>query len=190
MANQILQIVKANGQIIFADHGTDFVGGTSGTSLEVATATDVQMDTTDVADTAGRQSAQADLGATRAKQFVLTAAVEMAATPTTGERLDFYWCASNQSTAGDGNPGYCTGVDGAYAGGVATLAEGLKQLDFIGSLICSADATTTVQVAVIGVFPAPHRYGSLVVVNESGAAFHSDAVETHFVIDPIPDEIQ
>lgn len=188
MANEIL--VKVGTQIIFADHATDFAGGTSGTSLEVATATDVQFDTTDVADTAGRQSAQVDLGATRSRLFVLSAALEMAATPTTGERVDFYWVASNQSTAGDGNPGYATGVDAAYAGGVATLAEGLRQLMYIGPMIMSADATTTVQVAVIAIFSPPTRFGSLVVVNESGAAFHSDAVETHVVMDPIVDEIQ
>jgi hypothetical protein len=190
MPNEVLQKVKSNGQIIFADHATDFVGGASGTSLEVATATDVQMDMTDVADTAAQQSAQADLTATRARQFALTAAVEMAATPTTVESIDFYWNASNQSTAGDGNSGYASGSDAAYAGGVAELAEGLKQLIYIGSMIVSADATGTVQVAFIGVFSPPHRYGSLIVVNESGAAFHSDAVETHFVLDPIIDEIQ
>lgn len=188
MANEVLQ--KVGTQIIFADHGTDFVGGTSGTSLEVATATNVQIDTTGVADTAGRQSVQVDLGATRARQYVMSAALEMAATPTTGETVDFYWVASNQSTAGDGNPGYATGTDAAYAGGVATLAEGLKQLIYVGSMIMSADATTTVQVAVIGVFSPPQRFGSLVIVNESGAAFHSDAVETHVVMDPIVDEIQ
>lgn len=190
MANQILQVVKTNGQLIFADHAGDFVGGATASSLEVATATDVQMITASVADTAARQSTKADLTALRARQFALTAAVEMAATPVTGEPIDFYWCASNQSGAANGNPGYCSGSDSAYAGGVATLAEGLKQLIYIGSLICSADATTTVQIAVIGVFSPPHRYGSLVVVNESGAAFHSDDVETHFVLDPIIDEVQ
>ncbi len=189
MANEVL--VKVGTQIIFADHATDFVGGTSGTSIEVATALDVQLDTTDVADTAGRQSAQADLGATRARRYLVSAALEMADTPTTGEVVEFYWCASNQSVAGDGNPGYCTGVDGAYAGGVATLAEGLAQLIRIGVMRMSADATTTVQVAVIHKdFRPPTRYGSLVVVNESGAAFHSDAVETHIVMDPIVDEVQ
>lgn len=188
MPNEVLQ--KVGTQLIFADHGTDFVGGTPGTSLEVAGAIDVQLDTTGVADTAARQSAQADLGATRARQFQMSAALEMALTPTTGEVVDFYWVASNQPVAGDGNPGYATGADAAYAGGVATLAEGLKQLIYVGSMVMSADATATVQVAVIGVFSPPTRYGSLVVVNESGAAFHSDAVETHIVMDPIVDEVQ
>ena len=57
-------------------------------------------------------------------------------------------------------------------------------------MIMSADATATLQVAIIGVFTPPHRYGSLIVVNESGAAFHNDDVETHFVMDPLIDEIE
>ena len=72
---------------------------------------------------------------------------------------------------------------------VAELAEGIKQLIYIGSMVMSADATTTVQVAFIGVFSPPTRYGSLIVINESGAAHHSDAVESHIVFDPIVDEI-
>ncbi len=189
-ANEIQLVVGSNKQFIFADHGTDFVGGASGSSVEVATATNVQIDTTDVADTAARQSVQADLGANRYQRYVLTGALEMAATPVTGEVVDVYWNASNQATAGDGNAGYASGTDAAYAGGVGTLAEGLKQLIYIGSIVMSADATTTVQVAIMGVFTPPHRYGSLIIVNESGAAFHSDAVETHFVLDPLIDEIE
>lgn len=188
--NEIQLVVGTNKQFIFADHATDFVGGATGTSLEVATATDVQLDMTSVADTAARQSAQVDLGANRYQRYALTAALEMAATPTTGEVVDFYWNASNQSTAADGNAGYATGSDAAYAGGVATLAEGLDQLIYIGSMILSADATATVQVGSPVVFTPPHRFGSLIVVNESGAAFHSDAVETHIVMDPLIDEIE
>lgn len=188
MANEVLQ--KVGTQFTFADHATDFSGGTAGTSLEQAGSTDVQMDTTDVADTAARQSVQVDLGATRARQYSLMGAVEMAATPTTGEVIEFYWNASPDGTAANGNSGYATGSDAAYAGGVATLAEGIAQLIFLGTLVCSADATTTVQVAQIATFSPPERYGSLIVKNECGAAFHSDAVETHFVLNPIVDEIQ
>ena len=188
MANEVLQ--KTGTQLTFADHATDFVGGAAGTSLEQAGSTDVQLDTTDVADAAARQSAQVDLGATRARTYSIMAAVEMAATPTTGEVIELYWAPSPDSTAANGNPGYATGSDAAYAGGVATLAEGIAQLMFLGLIVCSADATGTVQVAYVGTFNAPERYGSLIVKNESGAAFHSDAVETHIVFNPIVDEVQ
>jgi len=180
---------KTGAQFTFADHATDFVGGTALTSLEQAGSTDVQLDTTSVNDTAARESTQVDLTATRAAEYTLKGAVEMAATPTTNERIDFYWNASPDSVAGNGNMGYTVGVDGAYVGGVATLAEGLAQLKFIGSLIVSADATTTVQVAEIGTFSPQERFGSLVVVNESGAAFHSDAVETHFALQEVLPDI-
>lgn len=174
-------------QLIFADHATDFVGGASLTSLEVATATDVQLDTTSVADDAARESAQVDLGANRAERYSFAAALEMAATPVTGTTIDFYWNASPISTAGNGNMGYTVGVDGAYAGGVGTLDEGLAQLILLGSVVLSADATTTVQVSNIGgrSHDLIERFGSLIVVNRSGAAFHSDAVETHVVANPV-----
>ncbi len=181
---------KTGAQFVFADHATDFVGGASGTSLEQAGSTDVQLDTTSVGDGAARESTQADLTANRAAEYTLDGAVEIAATPTTGERIDCYWNGSPDATAGDGNMGYTVGVDGAYAGGVATLAEGLAQLQFIGSFIASADATGTVQVSEIGTFSPKHRYGSLVVVDETGAAFHSDAVETHFSLTEVLPDIQ
>lgn len=188
MANEIL--VKVGTQISFADHAGDF-SPASGTSLEVGTPINVQLALASVANGNARQSAKVDLGATRARDYTMWASIEMAATPTTGEVINFHWCASPQSTAGNGNPGYCTGVDAAYTGGVAELAEGLALLKgFIGAVVCSADATGTVQVGLIGVFSPPARYGSLVVENKCEAAFHSDDVEIHVVMVPAPDEIQ
>jgi len=176
-------------QISFADFAGDF-GPTAANDLRVGTDTETQLITTSVADDAARQSAKVDLTATRARAYSLMAAVEMAATPVTGEVIEFYWAASPNTTAATANAGYTTGSDAAYDGGVATLDEGLAQLEFIGSLVCSADATTTVQIARIGVLVPAERYGMLVVVNRSGIAFHSDDVETHFVLNPIIDEVQ
>lgn len=187
-ANEVLD--KVGTQISFADHATDFSCSVAATCLEQGTPTDVQIDVTSVADTAARESAKFDFGATRAMKYSFVAAVEMAATPTTGTIIEFYLCASPDATAANGNPGYCTGSDAAYAGGVATLAEGVAQLIFIGAFVCSADATTTVQIQQIGTFSPPERYGILVVKNETGAAFHTDVVETHFVMNPIITEVQ
>jgi hypothetical protein len=66
----------------------------------------------------------------------------------------------------------------------------VKQLILIGIGIVTAQATSTVQVLYFGRFRPPSRYGSLIVKNESGAAFHSDDVEMHVVFDPIIDEVQ
>ena len=187
MANEIL--VKVGTQFSFADHAGDF-GPTAANDLEQGTPINVQLITASVADAAARESAKLDFGAVRAKRYSLMGAVEMAATPVTGDVIELYWCASPDPTAANGNPGYCTGADAAYTGSPATLAEGVAQLIFIGAFVCSADGTAIVQIQQIGVFSPPERYGSLVVKNESGAAFHSDDVETHFVLNPIIDEVQ
>lgn len=188
MANEVLQ--KVGTQISFADHATDFVGGAAKTSLEQAGATDVQIDTTSLADTAGRESAQADLGATRARRYSVMASIEFAATPTTGTLVELYWAPSPDATAANGNPMNIDGVDAAAPSGIGTLAELVAVCQLIGSFICTNDATTAVQTAWVSTFSPAERYGILIVKNESGAAFHSDAVETHIVFNPIVDEVQ
>lgn len=187
MPNEIL--LKVGTQISFADHAGDF-SPTAANSLEQGTPTDVQLSLASVADTAARQSAKVDLGATRAALYSVMAAFELAATPTAGEVIELYWAASPDSTAANGNPGGVSGSDAAYAGYSSNLAASVKQLLFIGSFICTVQVTTTVQIAYVGVFSPPERYGSLIVKNESGAAFHSDDVECHVVFNPIVDEIQ
>jgi len=155
------------------------------TDIELGTPTDVALDLTDVAAGAAEQSVKADLGANRAPEYAVHAAIEFATEPVTGTTVDFYWSASPVSTAGTANPGYCTGTSAAYTGTPGTLAEGLKQLIGIGSLVCSADATGTIQMALIGTFSPPTRYGSLVVHNNTADAFHSDVVEMAVAFTPI-----
>ena len=181
-------VLQVGTQIIFADHGTDFVGGAAKTSLEVA-GTDVQLDTTDLADTAGRESVKVDLGASRAPAYSVLATIELAATPVTGDVIEFYWAPSPISTAANGNPMSIDGADAAAPSGDGTLAELVKLCIFIGNFICTNDPTTVIQSGYVGVFVPPERYGILIVKNESGAAFHSDAVETHIVFNPITEKI-
>jgi len=188
MPNDILLTVGT--QIIFADHGTDFVGGAAKTSLEVATATDVQLDLTSLADTAGRESAQVDLTATRAARYSVMASFEFAATPTTGTVVELYWAPSPESTATDGNPMNIDGADAAAPSGIGTLAELVAVCQKIGNFVCTNDPTTAVQTGWISTFSPAERYGILIVKNESGAAFHSDAVESHIVFNPVIDEVQ
>jgi hypothetical protein len=114
----------------------------------------------------------------------------MAATPTAGDVIELYWAPSPSATAGTANPANVTGADSAYAGYSSNLAASVKQLERIGTFVCTAQTTATVQVAECGYFVPGERYGSLVVKNESGAAFHSDDVECHVVFDPIVDEVQ
>ena len=180
-------------QICFADHAADF-SPTAANDLRVSTdgskELDVQLDMTSVADGAARQSTKVDLGAKWANGYYVRAAFELAATPVAGDVVELYWAPSPSATAANANAANVTGADSAYAGYSANLAAAVKQLIHIGDFVCTAQATATVQVAEVGVFVPPERYGSLVVKNESAAAFHSDAVETHVVFDPIVDEFQ
>lgn len=153
--------------------------------IEHGTATDVAFDLTSVADAAAEQSDKADLDEPWALEYAVQASLEFASAPTTGTTCDFYWAPSVSSSAATGNPGYVIGASGVYAGGVATLAEGLAQLIFIGSMVCSADATTTVQTAHVGTLSPPTRYGTLVMVNNSGQATHNDVVEQAVSFTPI-----
>lgn len=177
-------VIQVGTQIIFADHGTDFAGGTAKSSLEVAPATDVQIDLTSLADGSGRESAKVDFGASRAHSYSVIASLEFAATPTTGEVVAFHWAPSPISTAGNGNIMNIDGVDANAPSGIGTLAELIAASDFIGNFFCTNDITTNVQTARVGVLYPTERYGILIVENQSGAALHSDAVEHHVVFNP------
>jgi hypothetical protein len=188
MPNEVLRKTDTP-QICFADHADDFAPA-AGTSLEQGTPTDVEWEFASVIDDAARQSNQVDLGATRAPAFSVMAALEFAATPTAGQTVEFYWAPSPDSVAANGNPGGVSGSDSAYTGYSSNLDASLKQLDFIGAFIVTAQATTTVQVGIVGVLIPSERYGTLVAVNRSAASIHSDDVEIHVVFNPLVDEIQ
>lgn len=188
MANKVL--ITVGTQITFADHATDFVGGAAKTSLEQAGSTDVQLDLTSLADTAGRESAKVDLGAARAALYSVMASFEFAATPTVGDLVELYWAPSPDATAANGNVQNIDGVDAAAPSGIGTLAELVQLCQLIGVFSVSDDITGAVQTGYIGIFSPAERHGILVVKNESGAAFHSDAVESHIVFSPIEAEIQ
>lgn len=180
-------------QIVFADHGGDF-SPTAANDLRVTTdgtfETDVELDLTGVADNAFRQSAKFDLGENRAERYAVRAALEYAATPTAGTASRVYIGWSQSGTAGTANPANLTGSDAAYSGYSSNGAASVLQLDLVGVLVNTAQATATVQVLHGGEFTARGRYGCLVFENDSGAAIHSDDVECHIVLDPIVPEIQ
>ncbi len=171
-------------QLVFGDHATDFVGGATKTSLEVA-GTDVQLDLTSVADTAGRESAKFDLTADFQFMYALIASYEFAATPVTGENVEHYIAPTPIAAAANGNIMNIDGVDAAAPSGIGTLAELVDASVPVGNFKCTNDATGAVQTAFIGIYIPMFRYGILIVKNESGAAFHSDAVESHLVLVPV-----
>lgn len=191
MANKIL-LDEQNGtpkQICFRD-STDF-NPTAANDLRFGTPTLVQLDLTSVADAAYRQSTKVDLGAVRAPAYAIRGALEFAATPVAGEPVYVYWAPSSSATAGTGNAGGVSGADGAYTGYSSNADASVKQLTLAGIGVVTAQPTATVQVIEFtGMLYPTERYGSLVFKNDSGAAMHSDAVESHIVLDPVYEEVQ
>ncbi len=171
-------------QLVFADHAADFSGGAAKTSLEVA-GTDVQLDLTGLVDGSGRESAKFDLGADFHYVYGLMASYELAATPTTGEVIEHVIAPSPISAAANGNVMSIDGVDAAAPSGIGTLAELVAASIPVGNFKCTNDATPAVQTGFVGVYVPLFRYGIMIVKNESGADFHSDAVESHLVMVPI-----
>lgn len=148
---------------------------------------DVAITLTSVANNAARQAAKLDLGATRAAAYSVAADFEFAATPTAGATVEIWWAPSSSATAGTDNPGGVGGTDSAYSGYSSNLAASVIQLQLIGVFVTTAQATATVQKAFVGVLCPTMRYGTLVVYNKSGAAFHSSATNIQIVLTPIED---
>lgn len=190
MANEIL--IKQGTQIRFAVSGS-FSPADAGTDFTVGTPADIVLTLSAVANAAGRQSAKADLGATRARNFSVFAAVDFTGeTPTAGERVTYYWAPSASATTATGNIAGNSGNDGALVDGPTTtgitIAEFIKLCQPIGSLEVTDDAT--VQVGYIGTFSPQERHGQMIVVNDSGDAFEADNVEMAVWMNPIIDEVQ
>jgi len=156
-----------------------------------------QIDCTDLAGGgAARQSAKFAFPTNMDAEYVFSAAIEWEVTPeiTAGEVVDFYMGYSVSATAGTGNPGGLSGLDAAYTGYAAGgLAASLKQLVFIGSMIMDNVITTDQTQIQMGIatFRPRAQNGMLVVVNNAAsAAFHSDMVETTFLIQPLVHQAQ
>jgi hypothetical protein len=192
MATSIALRKELNGtpkQIVFADHAGDF-SPTSANDLRKTTdgsqELDVQFSLASVANAAYRQSAKFDFGALYADEYDIRGAIEHAATPTAGNAWDLYLAYSTSATAGTGNSGAASGSDAAYTGYSSNAAAAVKQLHYIGSLICTSQATGTVQVIESqNSFSPKARYASLIILNGSGAAVHSDDVECNIVFNPV-----
>lgn len=187
MATEILVTVKTNGQIVFGDHAGDFAPATANV-LAIGTPTEVQLAMAGVAAGEARQSAKVTLPDPRPAHYSFIASPEMATSVVAGETIALYWAPSTNSIAANGNPGGVSGSDADYTGTAAsTMEESLKQLQYIGVFVLTDDATGTVQIAVcIGgeEFRPRERYGSLIVVNRSTVAAHSDDVEWGIYMDP------
>lgn len=193
MANKFLiqDVDATHTQIRFFVSGS-FSPADAATNWTIGTPTDVALTLASVANDAGRQSAKADLGENRARQYAVFGCVDFTGeTPTAGETIEYYWAPSTSVTAANGNVAGNSGNDAAAPDGALgsiTLDEFIAQCQFIGVL--SIHDGASVQNGFVGVFSPVSRYGQLVVVNRSGDAFEADDVEMHQVMNPLIDELQ
>lgn len=179
--------VSVGTQIRFFVTGS-FSPADAGTNWTIGTPTDVVLTLSGVADGAGRQSTQVDLGATRSSVYEVLGCVDFTGeTPTANKTVDYYWLPSTSGTTANGNVAGNSGVDADAPGGAVpgalTIEEFAAMGQYIGSLILSNDAS--VQNGHVGAFMPSSRYGQLLVVNNSGDAFEADDVEMHQVFNPI-----
>jgi hypothetical protein len=179
MPNEIL--VKVGTAIVLAD-ATDFDNSPS--------ADTDQIDLTSLANGAARQSAKFDFTATRAAKYNVACSFEVDVAPASGAVISVYIAPSISGTAANENPGGISGSDAAYTGTAGdSLADSLLQLDFIGDVVCTADADPVMQNQSF-VYVPHARYGTLVVYNQSGQAFVGDATHHYVIFEPIIDEVQ
>lgn len=135
----------------------------------------------------GRQSATLDLGAQWSRWWRVDTDFELAATPTAGAVINLYASWNTSTGAGRGNT---SGSDAAYTGYSNNIDAAAKHLEFLGSHVCTAQATATVQKAHVGMIFPKGRYLNLVVDNRSGAAFHSTATNQVITLVPLEDFAQ
>lgn len=175
-------------QIVFADHATDF-SPTAANDLRITTdgsqELDVQMLLESVANGSYWQSAKFDFGSLFADEYDVRAALEFAATPTAGNASSLWLACSHSATAGTGNSGGASGSSSAYTGYSSNAAASVLQLQFIGSLVNTSQATGTIQIMEGRRFRPRSRYASLIFLNGSGAAMHNDSVEMNIVFNPV-----
>jgi len=185
MANEVLEKVGTSFIVANSSYspGTNTILGTYSATYDI--------DVVSLADATARQSLKWDWGATRPMAFEIRQTVELSA-DAAGGSIDLYAYESHSATAAVGNTGGCTGADAAYTGYAGmTLAESLKNLDFIGSLITGIQNDTDgVVIGRVGMWAPKSRYGGIVIVNNSGIALHSDSVEAAVLFEPIVTEIQ
>lgn len=191
MANEILRKVDTP-QIRFFVTGS-FSPVDAATNHTIGTPTDVVLTLSAVANGAARQSDKVDLGALRAPAYEVLGCVDYTGeTPSATGQTDYYWAPSTSTTQANGNVAGNSGADGACPNGALgsiTLAEFLRQCDFIGSLFTHDGAV--VQNGLVNPRWSPSsRYGQLIVVNNGGDVYEADDVEMHQVFNPIVDEVQ
>lgn len=147
---------------------------------------DVDWSTENISDGAGRQSAEADLGAApRSRRYRVELWTQLQATPTVGETVRLYLKPNGGEGASSDHPGNDDGT-----GDAAVSAENkLRNLHLLGALVVD-EAAANIEMKLDVEVEINARHVQLVVWNDSGAAITNDAAETKARLTPLPDEVQ
>lgn len=148
-----------------------------------ATATqaeDAAFEVHNLSSAAGRQSAQLDLGATRARRFSWRAFVQFATAPVVGEIVEIY-LKTSQGTHPDND-------DGTDEGAVSARDK-LKNLHYLGALVVD-EAAANVEMVASGTVEIDSRYVQVVFWNATADGLTNDVNENGLRLTPVPDEIQ
>jgi len=139
-----------------------------------------------IAASAGRQSAQYDLGEGAVSGwYEWRAFVQFATTPVLGETVDFYLKTAGSSASATAHPDNDDGTTSA----AVSAADKLKNLQWIGSIVVDEAAADVEMVASGYVFIAARAF-NVVMWNASVDALTNDVDENGFMLSPVPDEIQ
>lgn len=181
MATQKVKITSGT-PIVWADT-TDYSSTNSGFTRTA------QIDLTSLANSAARQGAAVDLGATRSQRYRVVCGFELDVAPTSAAAIGVYFAESEVSAKA--LPGGTSGSDAAYTGTAGdALADAINQLTRVGEFYCTSDAATVVQYQIVGQLVDPLRYVFPVVYNTAGQAFEGDAVEMFIALIPLDDDVQ
>jgi hypothetical protein len=137
---------------------------------------------TSLANNAGRVGVQFDRGAgARAQRFIWELQYKCVATPTLGSTVSLYMAvAQSDATIPTGNVG--------QADAALSALDKRRNLTFLG--VSEIDVASTALQTASGFIELEHRYLSLVLINETGAAFSATATDTLFTLTPVPLENQ
>jgi hypothetical protein len=184
MANEIL--TKYGTPIVWSDT-TDYSATNSGYTRTA------QIDLTSIASGAARQGVKVDLGATRARRYLVKLGIEMDVAATAGNLISVHFSESISATAGTGNTGGASGADAAYTGySGGSLVNSIVQLKPVGVMSAEVVIAATPQYQTVGIISGDdlERYISPVIYNETDQAFEGDAVEMFLALIPLIDEVQ
>ena len=145
----------------------------------------VTITLTSLADGAARESDSEDLGATTSQRWSLRLEFEPAALLSAGVAVEVYLAWSDDGAKW---PGGITGSDANWK--VGDEDEWAVQLDYLGSLITTADTDGVDQVAIVGSFIPLAQHVTVLVKNESGEAFNATGGDHIVTLIPMTDEIQ